>query len=142
MIVKMKRDYAISYKYAWLLKGNIYDSTKLPKEVKDKIPDLVKRGIAVEMADKSVKGQGVSENYRVKQLEQKKIEDAQSKDDAENRSEQAQASNIIKPAEVKKPRTSKKKEVTIEVVAPIVEEEIIEEEVEEKVEEIITEERV
>lgn len=122
MIVKMKRDYAISYKYAWLIKGNIYDSTKLPDEVKAKIPDLVKRGIAVEILDKSVKGHGVSENYRVKQLEQKKIEDAQNKEDADNRQAQTQISGVIKPVEVKKEQKKGRSTKKVEVVAPIVEE--------------------
>jgi len=89
MLIKMKRDVAISYKYAWLLKGNTYDSTKLPEEIKKRVPEFLKKGVAVEIKGAKTKGAGVAKNYRVAQLEAKKAEAAKETADAAERQDAA-----------------------------------------------------
>ena len=48
-IIRMKRDYYASYKYAPLLKDNRYDVAKLPKDVQAKVAGLIKGGYAIEV---------------------------------------------------------------------------------------------
>ena len=73
--VKMLRTVTVSYKYEWLMKGDIYDTDKVPAEVKAKIEEAVSKGKAV-VVD-APKGKGVAVNSRSLELEKKLKEEAE-----------------------------------------------------------------
>ena len=73
-IIRMKKDYQVSYKYNMLLKGNNYQVDKLPPEVRKAVSGLIKSGWAIEIKEVNVVVNAVAENARSKQLEKQKEE--------------------------------------------------------------------
>ena len=120
MIIRMKRDYQVSYKYATLLKGNNYDVNTLPVEVRTAIKKLLSAGWAVEVQSKPTAV--ISVNHASQILEERqKQEDAKR---AEMLDRQEVARQAVKTVIEEKPvLVPKKQEDTIQSVKPVVEEE-------------------
>jgi hypothetical protein len=127
-IIRMKRDYHFSYKYAPLFKGTNYKIENLPKELQACVPSLLKSGYAVGIDSGPV--DVVGENARSIILEQKRLDKERSDAEILERQQLAREQMKAAPLVVTEDEVITDEVVTDEVVTDeVVTDEVVTDEV-------------